>query len=53
MADAKRILVSQKKTKQNKTKQSHVTKMWKTTFTKEFFFNQILLKVEEHDTYTL
>ena len=32
----------------NKTKKSHMTKIWKTTFPKEFF-NKIWLKVEEHE----
>ena len=39
------------KTKQNKLsfrKNSHVTKIWQTTFPKEFF-NEIWLKVEEHE----
>ena len=39
MAAKKRIFVSQK---------NHVTKIWKTTFPKEFF-NEIWLKVWEHE----
>ena len=39
MAAKKRIYVSQK---------SHVTKIWKTSFPKEFF-NKVWLKVEEHE----